>query len=90
MAEIRQLRAIVVSDPSGRGGHHAELSLFVQDSIGLVETGAATGRLAERSIARFRIARDVTRGVTQLAFPDGVADTDVHSKTPATDSQEHI
>ena len=47
--------------------------------VGLVETGAAVGPLAERRIAGLRIAGRAARDTAQIVFADGVADADVHA-----------
>ena len=75
---------------SGCRGYESEFALFLKDIIGLVEARAATGGLAQGSVAGFRIARNVTRRTAQFVFADRITDANVHSKTPAIDSQEHI
>jgi hypothetical protein len=90
VTEFRQLRAICVSGRSGCCGYESELAFFFQDIIGLVEARAATGGLAQSRVAGFRIARNVTRRTAQFVFADRITDANVHSKTPAIDSQEHI
>ncbi|WP_341712190.1 hypothetical protein [Erythrobacter sp.] len=92
MAEFRQLQPIVSSVKSSScGGFERHFALLPHDLVSFDQALSTVGLLAHRCVARDRIARDAARNVTQLTFPDGIADADVHMlAAPASDSQEHI
>ena len=79
MAEFRHLRAIVSSGESGGAAAHELKAARPRDQFfGIVEAGAAIRAFAQRGIASLGVTRYLPRDTAQIAFPNGVADADVH------------
>ncbi len=56
----------------------AQLAFLEHDGIGIAQARSALRALAQHRVARLCIARAMPRCSAQVAFTDGIADTDVH------------
>ena len=76
------LRALFSSEKSGGDvfGDEGHFALFIHDLVRFAQAGPAIGGLAQRGVARLRIARTMACHAAQVAFADGVADADVHAR----------
>ena len=67
-------------------GLAVQMPFFGQQHIGILKALAALRDLAERSVDGFRVTIAQPRRAAEFAFPDGVADANVHGRLQFSES----